>query len=116
MEQYEIKSHAIQIDDLLSVKFFVLNSGACQGSCVIKLNGVWVAKIEDLHVSALERKKGIATKMLEAVLTRSKSFGMTALTAVLRRNNLAGITFFTKHGFRVCVEDAEYWTMTKFLT
>ena len=85
------------------------DAGAVVGFCVC-----WVV-FDELHINTLavapnERRKGLATLMLEHVLTEGSKEGARKATLEVRASNTAALALYERLGFRVTATRPRYYT------
>ena len=81
-------------------KYFV----ALQNNEIVGFAGVWKA-VDDIHVTNIvtkisKRHSGIASKLLEELISFSKNENMSSLTLEVNENNLNAIKLYEKYCFK----------------
>lgn len=100
MQAWSQEMLASELDDK-SKNYFV----ATENNCVIGYAGyahiIDEAHIMNIAVAEAYRRKGIASHLLENVLTDAKIKGITAVTLEVSSKNAAAICFYEKYGFEL---------------
>ncbi len=84
---------------------------------VIGYGGMWhvitEGHITNIAVARQQRKKGVATAILQELINIAEQKEMIGVTLEVRMSNKAGIRLYTKHGFKIEGFRKNYYTDTK---
>ena len=85
-------------------------SGCPVGACVVSYAistsvGGLVAKLDDVYVSALRRREGIATQMLTALIREMRERGLRRIDTSVYKRNRSATYLYKKLGFRELQEE-----------
>ena len=85
-----------------------------QGGRVVAFCACWLV-VDEVHINTLaveegERRQGIATALLEHVLTDLVAAGATHATLEVRRSNAAALRLYERLGFAVAAVRSRYYS------
>jgi len=74
-------------------------------SMVVAYVGAWVI-IDEVHITTLAveeayRRRGLATRLIEALIEKTLPYGAGSVTLEVRPSNIAARTFYEKLGFEI---------------